>query len=391
MDMLAAAQAIKEDIIHNRRALHSVAEIGFELPQTVAYIMQRLREYGYEPRQTEKGGIICTVGRPGKTLLLRADMDALPMPEESGLPFASQNGYCHSCGHDCHAAMLLGAARLLKGLEAELPGTIKFMFQPAEEILSGAAHMIEAGVLENPVVDAALGLHVMTGAESCTSNSLRYTVGAMSSACDSVRIHIQGKEAHGARSYLGVDALTIAAHTLLALQAIVAREIPSSDECVVVVGKMYGGTSSNSLAGSATLEVTLRSTGPEQRAFIRKRTEEIALATAATFRGSARVEQVFGTEAMMINAPLAEKLAAFAQEILAPGAVGLMPRMGGSEDFSLVAARVPTAFFILGAGSPEEGFVQTGHHPAMRVNEEVLPTGTALYAHMAKRWLEAAQ
>jgi len=156
------AHAIADEIISCRRAIHGFAEVGFDLPNTLNLIKAKLTEYGYENIQEIGGGLVVTVGQGGKTFLLRGDMDALPMKELSGLDFAAVNGQCHACGHDMHAAMLLGAAKILKEMEAELPGTVKLMFQPAEEILGGAKAMINAGVLENPKVDAAMALHMTT-------------------------------------------------------------------------------------------------------------------------------------------------------------------------------------------------------------------------------------
>ncbi len=223
---LNRAKELEQELIAMRRELHSYAELGFDLPKTNAFVTEKLRSYGYEPKTVGKAGVTCTVGKGGKVLLLRADMDALPMPEESGMPYAAQNGHCHSCGHDCHTAMLLIAAKMLKEKEGELKGTVKFMFQPAEELLAGAAAMVEDGILENPKVDVALGLHISVGMDDTRSGIIRYIPGVANNSGDAIRISIQGHGVHGSKAYLGVDAINIAAHTIIALQEILALEIP---------------------------------------------------------------------------------------------------------------------------------------------------------------------
>ena len=202
------AMALKEEIIANRRQFHGFAELGFELPKTVELVINELRSYGYEPQLCGKAGVTCVAGQGGKVVILRGDMDALPMMEESGLDFASTNGHCHSCGHDMHTAMLLGAAKLLKQHESELKGRVKFMFQPAEELLGGAADMIAAGLLENPKVDAAIGMHVAAGAEPYSRvGAVSYKKDYVTFSGDYIRIKVVGKSAHGSQPQMGVDAI----------------------------------------------------------------------------------------------------------------------------------------------------------------------------------------
>lgn len=385
---LEEARQIEGEIIANRRAIHTFAEVGFDLPQTRAFVVNKLAEYGYAPQSIGRGGIVCTVGKPGRTILLRADMDALPMREESGEPFAATNGHCHSCGHDCHTAMLLGAARLLKAREAELPGTVKFMFQPAEELLSGAKDMLDNGVLENPKVDVALALHVMMGMEDSSTGSIRCTRGSVTSSGDAVRITIRGKDAHGSRPQLGVDAIHIAAHIVLALEELSSREIPTDEDTVVLVGLIQGGTSCNSVAGEAVLELSIRTCGPQERAFLLRRVEEIAQGVASTFRGKALVEHMYGSPALVNHDVMLDDCISYLGELLPSESIVKSGKLGGGEDFTMIAEQVPSAFLTLGVGSPEEGYSLFVHNPATRVNELALPVGTAVYAHCALRWLE---
>ncbi len=381
------ALLINEEIIKNRRTFHSFAETGFDLSKTVVYVQEKLKEYGLNPKLVGKSGVTCTVGKPGKTILLRADMDALPMKEETDLDFAATNGNCHSCGHDCHTAMLLGAAKLLKENEANLNGTVKFMFQPAEEILSGAKDMIEAGILENPKVDAAMGMHVYVGTEQSQTGTIYYSKGPALFSGDAIKITVKGKNAHGSTPEQGIDAINIAAHITIALQEIIAREIPSRDQAVVIVGKIYGGDTVNTLAGNAVIEVSVRATTEEKRAYLKTRVKEISESVANTFRGQAIVEFVYGMGPLCNDVEISEEMGGYCKEFLGDENVIVVPISSGTEDFTEVASRVPSVMLNLGAGSIEEGHEYSMHNPKMIVDEEVLPKGVALYAYCAERYL----
>lgn len=386
---LEQAREIQEEIIANRRVIHSYAEWGFDLPQTYAYVTEQLKSYGYQPEKVGKMGVVCTAGRPGPTILLRADMDALPMAEETGVSYAAANGNCHSCGHDCHTAMLLGAAKLLKSRESELAGTVKFMFQPAEEQLAGALDMIAGGVLETPHVDAALALHIVVGLEVARSGHVCCVHHCSKNSGDAVRIIVEGRDAHGAQPELGVDAIHIAAHIILALEGLKAREVPIGQESVVLVGRIEGGTTCNTMAGQAILDLSIRATGPKERAFLMRRTEEIARGVAETFRGTVRVEHQYGAPALVNDEGLMLEFQQYLREILPPERVVDCEKIGGTEDFTMVAEKVPSVFLELGVGSPDEGYLHSIHQPAMQVDESALPTGSAAYAQCALRWLEA--
>lgn len=390
-DYQAAALAIKDQIIASRRTIHSFAETGFDLPRTIAFVEERLCASGIKPQRVGKAGVSCVIGSgTGRVLLLRADMDALPMAEQTGLPFAAGNGNCHSCGHDCHTAMLLGAAQLLKEHEGELAGRVKLMFQPAEEKLAGAQDMLEHGILEHPTVDAAMGLHVMVGSEDGGKpGTITCKPGFASFSGDAVRIIVTGKDAHGSTPFAGVDAINIAAHIIIALQAIPAREIPCEQQCVVLVGMIHGGTSCNTNAGNCVLEASLRADSAESRVFLKQRVKEISQSVAATFRGRADVEFVYGMPSLYNDPALCQDMGGYCRELLGTDAVRESDKMSGSEDFTMVAQKVPSVFFHLGAGSPAGGHLCGMHNPGMIVDEDVLPIGAALYAHCAARYLQS--
>ena len=255
MDFWKRAQELKDEIIQNRRRIHQNAEVGLNLPNTKAFVTEKLREYGLKP--TECGhGVTATLGKPGKTLLLRADMDALPMPEESGEPFACPTGEtAHACGHDMHTAMLLTAAKMLKENEDALCGTVKLMFQPAEETFEGARDMLENGLLENPPVDTALAYHVAAG-KSPVGFVMYNDSGVMMASVDGFEITIHGRGSHGANPNLAIDPINVGVHIHLALQELIARESDPTKTCDLTIGQFMAGTSANIIPNTAVLSGT---------------------------------------------------------------------------------------------------------------------------------------
>lgn len=360
-----------------------------DLPKTVEFVMDKLREYGYAPEQCGKAGVTAVVGQGGRCILLRADMDALPMREDSGLSFAATNGNCHSCGHDCHPAMLLGAAKILKAHESELAGTVKFMFQPGEEIGAGAADMIQAGLMEDPKVDAALGIHTAITMPDATTGKVKCIRGYYGKFVGGMTITITGKDAHGAASWKGVDAVSIASFLNLALQSIIAREVPADESCIVLTGTLNGGTTSNSVAGQAVMGVTMRAPTQEKYDFLQQRVECIAEHIAAAFRGSVEFAYEHSQPAPYNNPALTDEYAAYLTELLGEDQVVVTDKaIGAGDDFARVTDMVPGALLNLGFGSREEGYNCPGHNPRVLYNEAALPTGAAVHAYLSMRWLE---
>lgn len=387
--LLNEANALAPEITENRRAIHRLAEVGLETPRTAAFIIERLRESGIEPRRCGKSGVTAVIGAGAPCILLRADMDALPMREESGLPFAAENGNCHACGHDCHPAMLLGAAKLLKAHESELRGTVKLMFQPGEEVGLGAADMLADGLLTDPKVDAALALHTAVLMPGSRTGTLRCIRGQYGRVVGGVTIRIRGRSAHGAASWRGVDALTVASMLNLAFQSVIAREVPSDEADIILTGTMAGGTTANSVAGEALLGVTLRAPDREKWDFLLSRVEEITRHVAAAFRAEAEVTHDHCIGAPYNDPALTERFAAWAAETIGAEHVELTDRsFGAGDDFYHVTDAVPGALLNLGFGSREEGFQFGGHNPHVVYNEAALPVGAAVFAALAMRWLE---
>lgn len=388
MNYYERALELKDETIANRRHIHKNAETGLDLPKTKAYVMEKLTEYGLEPKDCGYG-VTATLGKGGKVLLLRADMDALPMPEESGEEFACPTGKeAHTCGHDFHAAMLLTAAKMLKEKEDTLEGTIKFMFQPAEETFEGSKNMIENGILENPPVDAALAYHVSPGKMPIglfmynDKDTMMYSV-------DGFKIIIHGKGSHGAYPHVGVDPINIGVHIHLALQELIARESDPTHSCVLTIGQFAGGTAANIIPETAVLQGTIRTNKPEARELLVRRMKEVAEKTAAVYNGTVDIEMISEVPPLICNPKLTDEVVGYMQEL---GIPGLTPYPGisasASEDFAVIAEKVPSTFMYLSAGYLDERGQYPAHHPKAQFNEDVCPIGAACLAHCASQWLK---
>jgi hippurate hydrolase len=396
------AEEIQEKLVGSRRYLHSHPETGFELKNTVAFVKKELEEMGYEPKACGKAGLVAVAGgkKPGKVFLIRGDMDALPIQEEADVEFASDNGKMHACGHDMHTAMMLGAARLLKAHEDEIEGTIKLMFQPAEEIFEGSKDMIEAGLLHNPDVDGALMIHVMAGMPFVPGTVVVSSPGVSAPAADYFEIRVQGKGCHGSMPNTGVDPLTAAAHILIALQEIHARELAMGERAVLTIGTMNAGTAANVIPDTVVMGGSIRTFDEETRQYIKERMTQIAEGTAKAFRAEAEVVFGSGCPTLVNDKELSACAEKYARELLGDGKVFSVAQLNamssgskssktaGSEDFAYVSQQVPSIMLALAAGQPEKGYCYPQHHPMVKFDEEVLAGGSAVYAYTAMRWLE---
>ena len=388
--IMEQAIAIKDDIISYRRTIHANPEVGTELPMTKKFVMDKLREFGYEPKEICESGIVATIegSKPGKTFLLRADMDALPMAEGADVDFKATNGAMHSCGHDMHTAMLLGAARLLKQNQDQIEGTVKLVFQPDEEGFTGAKKVIEAGVLENPKVDAAMACHVNSGTPS---NMVVCGLGTSIGGCFRFRIVVKGTGCHGAMPENGVDPINIAHHIYGGLQTILTREIPAVKPAVITIGKFAGGDAPNIIPNEVVMEGTFRYLDKEMGDFVIERMNEIVTSTAKTFRGEAELIELSSVPPLTNDNDMAHEVTGYMKDIVGEQAVMLFEQGGmGSEDFASFSYEVPSLYFILGAGAKFENpaFGLPMHNECVVFNEDVLPTGAALHTYGAINWLK---
>ena len=327
--------------------------------------------------------------------MLRADMDALPIHEETGLPYACPDGAMHACGHDMHTAMLLGAAQLLKNHENELEGTVKLMFQPAEETFEGSMDMIRNGVLDNPRPDAAMMIHVAVNVPMPAGTVMVSAPGISAPAADYFTIRVKGKGCHGSAPQDGIDPLTAAAHILIALQEIQARELGIHDEAVMTIGTMHAGGASNVIPDSVTMGGTIRTFDDQVRETVKRRLVEISQGMAAAFRAEASVSFDSGCPTLCNDKAVCEKAEVYLQELLGSGALSVAkmnpngkPSAGGSEDFAYISHEIPTVMVALAAGEPKKGCVYPLHHPKTLLDESALPYGAASLAYMAMRYLQ---
>ena len=387
-DVLAAAREERETILAHRRTIHRCPEVGQDLPRTAAYIAGELKKLGYQPQALGGGLVAAITGQnTGRCVLLRADMDALAGREQSGLDFQSDNGAMHACGHDMHAAMLLGAAALLRKYQAQLNGTVKLVFQPDEEGFTGAKAMLKAGVLEAPRPQAAIALHVNSGTPSGMVLCGR---GTFMAGCSLFRVTVAGKGCHGAMPETGVDPINIAAHIYLALQELVSREVPAKSPAVVTVGRFQAGELPNVIPDRAVLEGTIRTFDRELSEQLMERIRQVAESVAAAFRGSALVEEPASAPPLRNDPALMDQAARWAEEVAGPDRVLRLDQGGmGSEDFASYTYELPCAYLLLGAGTAQEDprFGRPMHNPAVVFNEDVLPLGAALHTWLAMQEL----
>ena len=342
MNYYERAQELNEETIANRRYFHTNAEVGLDMPKAKAYVMKKLTEYGLEPKECGYG-VTATLGHGGKCIMLRADMDALPMPEESGEPFACPTGKeAHACGHDFHAAMLLAAL----------------------------AYHVAAGKM--PV-----GIYMYND-----NGTMMYSV-------DGFQIDIKGKGSHGAYPQNSIDPINIGVHVYLALEAIMAREVDPTKACVMTVGQFQGGTAENIIPDVATLKGTIRSNDKQARELMVRRMKEIATKTAESYGGTAEITMLSEVPPLICDPKLTDEFVGYMKEMNIPG---MMPYPGisasASEDFASIAEKVPSTFMYLSAGYPDERGQYGAHNPKVQFNEGVCPIGPSCLAYCATQWLK---
>jgi amidohydrolase len=389
-ELKRAAEATAEQAVADRRFIHMHPELGFEEVETSKYIASRLEAMGISHQTgVAKTGILATIkgtAGGGKTVLLRADIDALPIEEQVDAPYRSTvAGKMHACGHDAHTAVLLGAAKVLQDRRHEFAGTVKLVFQPSEEKPPGGAiRMIEEGVLDNPKVDAAFGLHVTPQLETGT---LGYRIGPANAASDRFAITIVGKGGHAARPNACIDAVVIAAHVVVALQTLVSREAPPIQPAVVTVGAIHSGEANNVIPGEATILGTVRTYDPDLRLQMRDRLTELSQGIARAMRANAKVDYSFGYPSLVNDAAMTDLARAAGAEIVGKENVTEVELTLGGEDMAYFLQKVPGCFFRLGTGNRSRGITYGNHHPKFDVDEAALPVGVAAMVNTAMKFL----
>ena len=387
--LLSEARDIQGWIVERRRRLHRHPELMYEEVETSRLVRETLDELGIPYRwPVAETGVVATLGTGGPPCVaLRADMDALPIHEEADVDFRSEvDGKMHACGHDCHTAMLLGAARLLKEREADLQGTVKLLFQPAEEGGAGGDRMCSEGALENPTVQRAFGIHVWPFAPS---GSMAGRAGTFLAAAGCLRIKVAGRGGHAAAPHLNVDPVVTAAKVVMELQTIVSRELDPLGAGVVSITTMKGGEAFNVIPQEVELTGTLRALTMDDLRWLQERVTEMAGHVAAANRCKATVDFPGSDYPPTTNDAhcwsLAKEIGA---ELLGADAVLEAPPMMGGEDFAYYLQHVPGVFVGLGMRNEAIGSTWVVHHPCFKMDEDTLPTGAALHAAFALRSLQ---
>lgn len=388
MNFSQRAAEIKDYILENRHYLHQHAELSFVEYETTAHLVAELTKLGI-PVQTydDFPGCIATIqgGKPGKTVMLRADIDALPITENSGVPFESIHpGVMHACGHDCHASMLLGAAKLLWEVKDELNGTVKLLFQSGEEGFIGSHYYVDHGYLDG--VDAAFGMHVWPTVES---GHLAIQDGYLMASCDNFKLTVHGKSAHGSRPDQGCDAIVAASSLICNLQTIVSRINSPLNPLVVTIGSIRSGTQFNIISDTAVMEGTVRTYHKETRDMVESAIRRVMNNTCDLMGCTAELEYTY-IEPPINNADTAlndiargAAIQLYGEDILRKTA-----RTTGSEDFSYIMEKIPSSLFVfLGCHDEASGCIHAVHNEKFKINEDILPIGAAEYAQFAADYL----
>ncbi len=397
-DFLNMANQLQEKLVMYRHQLHAIPELDLSLPMTAAYVKEMLESIGLTPTPVGESGLMVTIGgqRPGKVILIRADMDGLPIKEEADISFASLNGNMHACGHDLHTSMLLGAAEILKEKEEQLCGTVKLMFQPGEETLHGAKMMLENGIMENPKVDAAMMVHVLSGMPIPVGQFVIPQAGeGISASSDWFEIVIHGRGAHGAMPDAAVDPLNVAAHLHLALQGIISREISPVESAVLTIGVMEGGSTNNVIPDIARIKGSVRTFTAVMRDKIETRIHEISTGIGETYHAKVDVIYTRGCPEVKIDSRLNDQMRTTITDTFGASSfidlTQLIPggKLMGSEDFAFVTQAVPSTSVFISADNSKEGNSYPMHHPKVMFSDDVLSKGAAVYAAFARDWLES--
>lgn len=378
---LEQTKAIYDEMVENRRYLHQHPELGFDLPVTSAYVRKQLESYGYEVKTMLEYGLIVELGKPGKTLLLRADMDALPMGEETGLPYASKTeGQMHACGHDIHTTIMLAVAKVLKENEDKLEGTIRIEFQPAEELLIGSEKMVEAGLLEG--VDGAMAAHVMP----TFPTGLYFSEGISMAGANNYEITVKGQSCHGAMPFTGIDPVLIATQIINAFSHVISREVPFNHSATITTGGFESPGSRNIIPDEIRMEGTMRTLNNETREYLKKRMPEVAEGIAKVYRGEVEFNFLSNVPAL-VNDPKTTRDAKASAEKAVNGEIPVtdFEAVLASEDFAFVTDKVPSTYFFI--GMEQEGVTPYPvHHPKVQFNEEMMPYVAAVFCQAAQDW-----
>ena len=380
---LKRAQELEASMKSDRRYLHQNAEVGFDLPITTKYVMDRLQEIGLEPKEICKSGVTALIEgkKPGKTYLLRADMDALSMNEENVLEFTSKTNAAHNCGHDMHTAILLGAAQILKENVDELEGNVRLMFQPNEEAFLGSKAMIEAGVLDD--VDVASCMHMMLDYDA---SNYACAPGFFSSSCDGFKITVNGKGCHGAMPHLGIDPINVGMSICTAFQQLVSRETPPKETASLTFGQFSGGNTPNIVPDKVVIQGTLRTYNAELRAKLVNRMQTIVKSAGEMYGTTVEYEVLSDVPSIYVNPEMLEEVKTYLSEIEGLTLANDNFRITPSDDMAFICEKVPTVYLLLQARVKDNPYPH--HNPKVLFDESAMTWGAAMHAQCAFEWLK---
>ena len=380
---LKRAQELEASMKSDRHYLHQNAEVGFDLPITTKYVMDRLQEIGLEPKEICKSGVTTLIEgkKPGKTYLLRADMDALSMNEENVLEFTSKTNAAHNCGHDMHTAILLGAAQILKENVDELEGNVRLMFQPNEEAFLGSKAMIEAGVLDD--VDVASCMHMMLDYDA---SNYACAPGFFSSSCDGFKITVNGKGCHGAMPHLGIDPINVGMSICTAFQQLVSRETPPKETASLTFGQFSGGNTPNIVPDKVVIQGTLRTYNAELRAKLVNRMQTIVKSAGEMYGTTVEYEVLSDVPSIYVNPEMLEEVKTYLSEIEGLTLANDNFRITPSDDMAFISEKVPTVYLLLQARVKDNPYPH--HNSKVLFDESAMTWGAAMHAQCAVEWLK---
>ena len=380
IDFINEAEKIKDELINIRRDIHMHPEIGYEEKRTSKKIKEYIFNEGikfYEVAKTGVCGIIKGEKGEGKVIGVRADIDALPLIDKKEVYYASRNyGIMHACGHDVHTAILLGVSKIINKYKSEFAGAVKLIFEPAEETEGGAKLMIEEGILDNPNVDAFIGLHV---SEAVDCGKIQIREGMCNAASNPFKITLKGKAAHGANPNLSVDPIVISSQVILALQTIISREMPPHNPTVITIGSVNGGSASNIIPEEVVIKGTIRTISNKDREFIKKRVSEIVSGICRSFRANVNIEISEGYPCLYNDKEMTNRLKSISENILGQENVCQKEEVSlGVESFSYFANERPSVYYYLGVRNDSKNINKPAHGNYFDVDEDAITLGVAL-------------
>lgn len=387
--MLIDRKEWQAEMVDWRRKLHTIPEVGNHLPQTVAFVTEKLREMGIEYELSVGGNAVIALikGSDGPCIALRADMDALPIKEETGLDFASTNGSMHACGHDSHVAMLLGAAKYLNVIKSELGGTVKLLFQPGEEGYFGAKKMLEEGCMDHPEVDVVFGLHAGHIGDFGREGDFTFKKGAIMASSNTFEIEIKGRGAHGAYPHMGVDPIVAAASLIHSIQDLRAREIEATQPCVITIGSIQGGVKENIIPESVKLTGTVRTLDLKVLDYIAVRLKEICKGLELIHRVGVDLDFKEGYLPTVNDEVFTEFAYAVARDLFGDSAIYMDKAVMGAEDISFFLNEARGTYAFMVNPGPIGGKIYPHHHPKFDIIEAYMERGALLLAEVARRFL----